>query len=631
MDLLILLVERRAQLVSRNEIGSALWGKDVFVEVDSGVHTAIRKIRHALGDSADSPKFLETVSGKGYRFIAPVAVSTQTSADERARSDRGLQERASPESLPEGSSVALPSAGALPVEKRRTAHRLFGLLAVGALAVAFLFVGTTRIGRSGSVSRPAVTLAVLPFENLTGDRERQYLADGLSEETIATLGQLDPARLGIIGRTSVMTYKGTTKSLTVIGQELAVDYLLESAIRTEGSRVRLTSRLIRARDQVQLWSESYERELTSLFDLQKELSRGIAEQIRVRLSPGQLDTLARRQTTNAVAYEMYLKGRFVERQRTAASNMLAIQLFRDAIAADPKYALPWAGLSDIIATSAINSDTATAEVAPQAREAAENAVEVGPRLSESHTSLARVHFWFDWNWPAAEAALHDAIRLNAGDADAHRMLGVLYSHTGRPKEAEIEVARSVDLDPLNPIQHAVSSEAAFRRHDYSAALMHARRALAVNPRFWIGHMTAAQAYEQTGEYDLALNALAEADRLSGGNSKPVSLRGYVLAKAGRRTEARAVINSLEATRQLRYVPPYAFALVFAGLDERDAAFEWLERALAVKDVHLVFLTVDPKWDRYRDDPRFKAVLARCGFTARTLTRGVLGELLAATG
>ncbi len=613
MDLLILLVERRAELVSRDEIGSALWGKDVFVEVDSGVHTAIRKIRQALADSVDSPRFLETVSGKGYRFIAPVEVSTQTNTDGRTPPDG--EERASPERLPEGAGLAVAGAAALPVEEHRTAHRLFGLLAVGALAVVILFVGATRIRRWGSVSRPAVTIAVLPFENLGGDSERQYLADGLSEDTIATLGQLDPARLGVIGRTSVMTYKGTTKSLAVIGQELAVDYLLESTIRTEGSRVRLTSRLIRARDQVQLWSESYERELTSLFDLQKELSTGIAEQVRVRLSPLQLDSLARRQTTDSAAYELYLKGRFVERQRTAASNMLAVQHFRSAIAADPKYARAWAALSDIIATSAINSDTAVAEVAPQAREAAANAVEVGPGLSESHTSLARVHFWFDWNWAAAETELHEAIRLNAGDADAHRMLGVLYSHTGRPQAAQVEVAQSVDLDPLNPIQHAISSEAAFRRHDYSAALMHARRALAVNPRFWIGHMTAAQAYEQTGEYELALNALAEADRLSDGNSKPVALRGYVLAKAGRRTEARTVLTSLEATGRQRYVPPYALALVFAGLDERDAAFEWLGRAVAVKDVHLVFLTVDPKWDRYRDDSRFKAVLARCGFTA----------------
>ena len=272
MDLLILLVERRTELVSRQEIGNALWGNDVFVEVDSGVHTAIRKIRHALRDSADSPKFLETVSGKGYRFIAPVEVSTDTNAEKWTPSDRRLPQRALPERLPEVVGVA--SASAPPIENRRRTYWWFGLLAVGAVVVAVVFGAAATIGHSGSVSRPAATLAVLPFENLTGDPERQYLADGLAEETIATLGQLDPARLGIIGRTSVMTYKGTTKSLAVIGRELAVDYLLEGAIRTEGSRVRLTSRLIRAADQVQLWSASYERELTSLFDLQKELSTG---------------------------------------------------------------------------------------------------------------------------------------------------------------------------------------------------------------------------------------------------------------------------------------------------------------------------------------------------------------------
>jgi TolB-like protein/DNA-binding winged helix-turn-helix (wHTH) protein/tetratricopeptide (TPR) repeat protein len=615
MDLLILLVERRMELVSRHEIGSALWGNDVFVEVDSGVHTAIRKIRHALNDSADRPKFLETVSGKGYRFIAPVEVSTQTNAEEWAPSDRRLPERALPERLPEASSVGVASGSSPLIQNRRSRYWWFGLPAVGALAVAIIFGGAARIGHSGSVSRPAVTLAVLPFENLTGDPDRQYLADGLAEETIATLGQLDPARLGIIGRTSVMTYKGTTKSLAVIGRELEVDYLLEGAIRTEGSRVRLTSRLIRAGDQVQLWSASFERELTSLFDLQKELSTGIAEQIRVRLSPEQLNTLVRRQTTDSVAYEMYLKGRFVERQRTATSNMLAVQHFQNAIAADPKYALAWAGLADTIATSAINSDTPTFEVAAQARVAAAKAIEIGPSLSESHTSMARVHFWFDWNWPAAEAALETAIRLNTGNAEAHRMLGVLYSHTRRHQNADIELERSTNLDQLNPIQHAIASEGAFRRGDHAAALVYARRALAVNPNFWIGHMVAAQAHERNGEYDLALKTLDDADRLSGGNSKPVSLRGYVFAKAGRPTDARAVITALEAAGRHRYVPPYALALVFAGLDDRDAAFAWLERALAVHDVHMVFLTVDPKWDPYRNDPRFKALLARCRFTA----------------
>ena len=247
--------------------------------------------------------------------------------------------------------------------------------------------------------------------------------------------------------------------------------------------------------------------------------------------------------------------------------------------------------------------------------AAAKAVEIGPSLSESHTSMARVHFWFDWNWPAAEAALHTAIRLNAGNAEAHRMLGVLYSHTGRHQDADIELERSTDLDLLNPIQHAITYEGAFRRGDFAVALVRARRALAVNPNFWIGHMAAAQAFERNGEYNLALKALDDADRLSGGNSKPISLRGYVLAKAGRPTDAGAVITALEAAGQLRYMPPYALALVFAGLDDRDAAFAWLERALAVRDVHMVFLTVDPKWDPYRNDPRFKALLARCRFTA----------------
>ena len=239
MDLLILLVERHGMLVSRSDIVDRLWSKDVFVDVDTGVHTAIRKIRHALGDSREEPAFIETISGKGYRFIAPVEVGAW-------------------------------------------------------------------LGGAGPVRR--VTVAVLPFENLSGDADREYLADGLAEETIASVGQVDPEHVNVIGRTSIMVYKRTTKSLAEIGRELGADYLVESSIRAEGHRLRVTSKLVRARDQLQVWSASYDREPVSILGLQRELSTAIAEQIRLRLSPDRLSGLGRRQTQNADAYDAYLRG-----------------------------------------------------------------------------------------------------------------------------------------------------------------------------------------------------------------------------------------------------------------------------------------------------------------------------------
>jgi Flp pilus assembly protein TadD len=224
-----------------------------------------------------------------------------------------------------------------------------------------------------------------------------------------------------------------------------------------------------------------------------------------------------------------------------------------------------------------------------------------------------VLFWFDWQWSQAETELRKALALDPSYAEAHRMLGVVLSHTERHGEAGAAMQRGIDLDPFNPIEQAMASEAAFRRRDFTAALEFANRSLLIDRNFWVGHMARAQAAEQLGQFETALDAASSAERLSGGNSKPVSLRAYVLARAGRSGEARAVIAALHENAQRRYLPPYALALAYAGLGERDATFEWLERAYTARDVHLVFLTIDPKWDSYRADPRFGRLLARCAF------------------
>jgi TolB-like protein len=278
MDLLILLVEKRRQLVSRSDIVDRLWGKDVFVDVETGVNTAISKVRQALRDSAEAPSFVETIPGKGYRFVASVEIV----------------------SGPGGSRSSL----------------------------------TRR-----------VILAVLPFENLSGDSERDYFADGLAEETIAALGQIDPEHVRVIARTSINVYKATTKSIAEIGGELRADYLVESSIRSESGRLRITSRLIRASDQTQVWSESFDREPMSMLGLQRGVSTAIAEQIRLSLSAERLSALARRQTQDADAYDLYLRGKGLGNQATPATNARAVQYYERAIALDPKYALAWSGLA----------------------------------------------------------------------------------------------------------------------------------------------------------------------------------------------------------------------------------------------------------------------------------------------
>ena len=601
MDLLVLLVARRGQLVSRSQIADTLWGKDVFVDVENGVNTAIRKLRQALRDAPDAPTFIETVPGKGYRFIAPVEAL-------------GDAPPSPPPLVSAEPLVSVPEAevGARADRGRPSARLVVAALAVAALAGALAW-GWTRPGESGS----RITIAVLPFENLGGDPDTDYLASGLTEDTIVSLGRIDPERVSVIGRTSMIAYKGTPKSLAEIGRELGSDYLVESSLRAESSRLRITARLIRVRDQVQVWSDSFDRTTSSILSLQQEISAAIAEQVRTRLSPDRQRDLARRHTQNAEAYDLFLRGRHFMNRRTPEAMERAIESFQRATVADPAYAVAWANLALAYGSSPINSDVDPGRVSARVREAAVRAVAANPDVAEAQHALGHVNWAFDWDWPAAEAAFKKAIDLDASYSLVHLILAHLLSQEGRHAEAEAFMRRGRELDPLNPLSYALSSQVAFQARDYAGALQYANRAIALDQEFWIGHQMRGQALERLGDVDPALQALATAARLSGQNSKPVSVTGYILARSGRTAEARDVLGALEMASSQRYVPPYALALLHAGLGEADKVFASLERAYAARDVHLMFLTVDGKWDSYRDDPRFVDLVARCGFTTFT--------------
>ena len=542
MDLLILLVTRRGELISRSEIIERLWNRDVFVDVETGVNTAIRKIRRALNDSPEEPSFIETVAGKGYRFIADVDIVRPAGADESI-----------------------------------------------------------------------VMVAVLPFANLTGDPEREHIADGLTDDTIAALSQLDPGRLRVIGRTSAMAYKGTRKSLAAVGSELNVQFVIEGSVRSEGSLLRVRCTLNRASDQVQVWSHAFDRELTSLLEIQRELSFAIADQVRLRLSPEWFASVSRRHTRDAAAYDFYLRGRQLWNQLTPASTRMAIEYYSRATSIDPTYALAWAGIAEAFAGGPINGDADPLLMWPRAREAADQAVRANPGLSEARHVSGQVQWFFEWDFHAADGEFRKAVALDPSNAWAHSMFGHALSQLGRHDEARSVMDKACMLEPLSPLHHAMASQVAFQARDMSRAAERAQRAIALDREFWVGHMMRGQACEQLGEMELALDALATAARLSGGNSKPVALRGYLLARLGEMAAAGEVIAALQDLARSRYVPPYAMALVYAGLQDDDMIFDWLERALAARDVHLIFLPVDPKWDALRVEPRYTSLLERCGF------------------
>jgi TolB-like protein/DNA-binding winged helix-turn-helix (wHTH) protein/Flp pilus assembly protein TadD len=598
-EALVFLLERRGHLVTRDELISRLW-PETFVD-EANLTSTIWMIRRALGGEET---WIETVPKRGYRFVGSVE-------DASAGFD-------TPPRGPEASAQQAPAAAA-PRPARAEAWSWILIASTLSLAAAG---GAWSVWRRQKtpVAPDNQTLAVLPFENLSGDPDRDYLADGLAEEAIASLGQIDPEHLGVIGRTSTMRYKRTTKSLAEIGRELGADYLVEGSIQAENNRLRVTSKLIRVRDQVQVWSSSYDREPTSMLGLQRELSTTIAEQIRVRLSPERLEALARRQTGRADAYDLYLRGRHLLDQSTPPTTRRAIEYFARAVEQDPGYALAWSGLARAYAGNPVHGDARPLDGWPRAREAAARALRADPNLAEAQTASGTVSFWLEWDWPAAEAAFRRATALDPNYPLAHRMLGHILSQMDRQAEARAAMGRLREVDPLFAMSHAVSSQVAFQARDYPSALEHARQAIVLDPEFWIGYVQRGQACQQLGRIDPALEAFTAAARFSGGNSKALAFRGHALARAGRLDEAREVLKTLSAVSRQRYVPPYGIALVHAGLGESAEAFEWLDRAYGARDVHLVFLTVDPRWDPYRADPRFQALLARCDFM-RIANRG----------
>lgn len=380
--------------------------------------------------------------------------------------------------------------------------------------------------------------------------------------------------------------------------------------------MRITSRLIRASDQIQIWSESYDSEPGSVIAFQRQLSVTIAQEVKLRLSPERLNGLERRQTTHVEAYDLYLRGRYFWNQLSPRTTQRAVEFYTRATELDPDYALAWSGLADAFAASPINGDACPLQMGPRARAAADRAVGAAPNLAEAQASLGLAKFWLDWDWPAAAAAFRKAIALDPSYSLAHRTLGIVLSCMERHQEALSAVRRARELDPLDFVHQALSAQIAFLAGDYPSAVEFARQANVLDPEFWVGYYQLAQAYQELGESDLALDALQKAGLFGGGNSKVLSLRGYIFARLGRRGEARELLKTLEAVSRERYLPPYAMALVHAGLREGDAALDWLKRAYDAHDVHLALLTVDPKWDAFRSNIRFLSLVERCGFNAR---------------
>jgi len=503
--------------------------------------------------------------------------------------------------LREMEEVRIALEEARPAARSRGARVTFVLAILTVAIAAWFFV----LNRPPSVS----TLAVLPFTR-TSAAEPSELADGLHEEVVAALGQIDPERLRVLARRSTMAYALAGRSAGQIGRALGADYLVEGVIHEQGANWRFTFTVVNVRDEVQVWSQNFDRDRSTLPYLQTELGRAIAQQIRLRLSARQDQALVRRQARNPQAYEHYLRGRALWAKTSRDALYAAIDEYHQAIALDPNYALAYAGLADAYSVLPGTSDVPSGEVAGLAREAATHAVRADGLLAEAHAALGWQEFWFGWNWLAAEESLRRATALDPNYASAHRWLGHVLSNAGRHSEALTEMARARELDPFSPTMYMVSAQTAYQSRDYADAERHARQSIALDPNFWAGHFNLAQALAGQGRLQEALAAASESHRLAP-NAKGL-WRGYVLGLMGRRAEAQKLLRDFEQTRPL--VAPYEIAAVHAGLNDANGVFAALEKAYAVRDVNLVFLPVDPIWDPFRADARFQALLDRCGFT-----------------
>jgi len=461
--------------------------------------------------------------------------------------------------------------------------------------------------------RPRIMLAVLPFENLSGDPDQEYFSDGLTEETIMRFGKMSPHGMGVIARTSSMAYKRTDKTVFQIGQELGVDYVLEGSVRREADRVRVTAQLIRVCDQIQLWAENFDRPPQSILDIHSEVGAAIAAQVNLELTPEGQRQLRSRRRVDQEAYDHYLHGRYHWARLTPIELLKAAEYFRKATQCDPEYALAYSGLADTL-SAAITSEVPPKDAFPEAKAAITTALELDPDSAEAHNADATIKFWFDWDFDGAEAATRKAISLNSNYSLAHLYLAHVLSNVGRHDEALATIQQARLLDPFSLLTNTMYGQFLYHAGQLEESIQQFRATLDMEWRFWIAHICLAKSYEQQGMYSEALGACDKAWEFSAGNSEALSLAGYIHAVSGERAKAESKIQQLLEQKAKRYVSPYSVALVFAGLRETETALQWLERAFEDRDVHMPFL-LDHKWNGLRSNEQFRQILSRVGFSS----------------
>lgn len=592
MEVLACLLESHGQVTTKEELLAKAW-PDTFVE-ESTLTRSISVLRRALGDTPDGHTYISTVPKRGYRFVAPVH-------EEATNGDLSL-----PRPIARIAEGLQPSW--IRAILRRDAIALIsgGVLAILVTAAGFVYWARSQAKGTGA---PRLMLAVLPVQNLTGDPGREYISDGLTEEMIAQLGNLNPPQLGVIARTSSMAYKKTDRTVEQIGRELGVDYVLEASLREAGDRMRVTAQLIRVGDQTHLWAHDYDGAIHEVIGLQDEVALAVARQIHLQLTALAGERMARNQRTVPAAQDAYLKGRFYWNTRSKEGLWKSVEYFQQAIKVDPMNAEAYAGLADAYNMLVFYGYFRGAAGVLNAKAAADSALERDDSLAEGHAALAYVNFMWLWDWPAAEREFRRATELGPNYAPAHHWYALYLAAMGRQREAIEEISLARRLDPLSPnVKTAVGYVYYFARQ-YDQSIKECQEVLRQAPDFMVAHAVLGLAYEGKGNYANAITELQRAIELSGDRTSAyLGWLGHAYALSGRRADAEKILNELDDLARHGFLGSSHRAVIYAGLGEQDKALQFLHDARDQDDAALIWLRVDPHYDPLRANAGFQELV-----------------------
>jgi len=596
-DVLLFLAQHPNRLVTKEELLRAVWG-DTFVE-EGNLTQYISHLRKALGDASDHDRLIVTIARKGYQFTADVTVDEAAHTARHAAVQVSTAARSLADERPDfgPADEAIPKA---PGHWRKAA-------AVGAFAVLLAIVGVASWRNFGNVTLPGsqkIMLAVLPFENLTGDPSKEYLADGLTEETISQLGRLNPEQLGVIARTSVMGYKHKAERLDQIGRDLSVQYVLENSLRKSGDQIRITSQLLRVKDQSHLWSNDYDYRAQDVLVVQEQVATAVAREIQLRLTARREAELTRSRPVNPEAFDAYLRGYYFFERNTDSDTDMAARYYERATQLDPSYALAWVGLSRARRWQAVQHLIPSAEGQRLAREAIERALSLDPSLTDAYVELAKRKLFVDFDLAGADAAAKRAMALEPGVPENVRMAAGAAKYLDHLDEALQLSRRAVALDPLNAGSWVSLAETEFFIGRLDEAATDGKKAVELSPNVWTGHMLLSKIYLLQGR---PADALREIELVQY-DSQRAFLYAMAYYAIGRQKESDAALSELMTKDHA--LEPYSIATVYAFRNRSDQAFEWLDQALAQREGNVIGTRIDPLLKTLHNDPRYAALLKK---------------------